>query len=73
MNLNTISRYETGSQVMSGVIDKLEAVLAGEGVVFLENEGELGPGVRLKRRLPHLVSGVSEPTKRKRATRRQKR
>jgi transcriptional regulator with XRE-family HTH domain len=51
VNINTISRYESGSQVMSGTISKIEAVLLKEGVIFLEEEGHLGPGVRLKRQL----------------------
>ena len=51
VNMNTISRYESGSQVMSGTIDKIEAALIKEGVIFLEDDGELGPGVRLRRQL----------------------
>src|SRR5258708_38004107 len=52
VNINTISRYEAGSQVMSGTLSKLEAVLVKEGVVFLDDDGDLGPGVRLRRQLP---------------------
>jgi len=60
VNLNTISRYESGSQVMSGTISKIEAVLRKEGIVFFEDEGELGPGVRLKRQLSLSVHDTSE-------------
>jgi transcriptional regulator with XRE-family HTH domain len=62
VNINTISRYEAGSQVMSGTIAKLESVLLKEGVLFLEDEGELGPGVRLRRQLS-LLGDSTETTK----------
>src|SRR5678815_3332777 len=52
VNINTISRYEAGSQVMSGTISKIENVLLNAGVIFIEEEGGLGPGVRLKKQLP---------------------
>ena len=60
VNINTISRYESGSQVMTGTISKIEAVLLKEGVVFLEDDGEMGPGVRLKRQLSLPVVGASD-------------
>jgi transcriptional regulator with XRE-family HTH domain len=60
VNINTISRYESGSQVMTGTINKIEAVLLEEGVIFLEDDGEWGPGVRLKRQLSLPVVGASE-------------
>jgi transcriptional regulator with XRE-family HTH domain len=52
VNINTISRYEAGSQVMSGTISKIENVLLNAGVIFIEEEGGLGPGVRLKKQAP---------------------
>jgi transcriptional regulator with XRE-family HTH domain len=71
VNINTISRYEAGSQVMSGTIGKIESVLLREGVIFLEEEGQLGPGVRLKRQLSLSVGEdpqrpKSDPQKEKR-------
>ena len=42
VNPNTISRYETGREVMSGVIHKLEAALRAEGLVFFEDGEEIG-------------------------------
>ena len=63
VNLNTISRYEAGSQVMSGTINKIEAVLVKEGVMFLDDDGELGPGVRLRRQLPLKLAEVPESGK----------
>jgi transcriptional regulator with XRE-family HTH domain len=63
VNMNTISRYESGSQVMSGTISKIEAALLREGVIFLEDEGELGPGVRLKRQLSLAVTDAAQKPK----------
>ncbi len=63
VNLNTISRYEAGSQVMSGTLSKLEAVLVKEGVIFLDDEGDLGPGVRLRRQLPLKLGEVPQTGK----------
>lgn len=63
VNINTISRYEAGAQVMSGTISKIEAALVQQGVIFLEDEGELGPGVRMKRQLSLPVGGVAEAPK----------
>ena len=42
VNPNTISRYETGREVLSGILQKLEAVLRAEGIVFLEDAAEIG-------------------------------
>ena len=64
VNMNTISRYEAGSQVMSGTISKIEAVLVREVVIFLDDDGELGPGVRLRRQLPPKLAGVPQTSKR---------
>ncbi len=63
VNMNTISRYEAGSQVMSGTISKIEAVLVREGVMFLDDDGELGPGVRLRRQLPLKLADVPQTGK----------
>ena len=48
VNINTISRYEAGSQIMSGTIAKIETVLQKEGIVFFDDDGKLGPGVRMR-------------------------
>jgi transcriptional regulator with XRE-family HTH domain len=63
VNMNTISRYEGGSQVMSGTISKIEAVLVREGVIFLDDDAELGPGVRLRRQLPLKLADVPQTGK----------
>lgn len=48
VNLNTISRYEAGGAMLSNTLEKIEAVLRGEGVVFIEADDEYGPGIRLR-------------------------
>lgn len=46
-NKNTISRYEAGKEILSGTLEQLERVLMEEGVVFIGEDAESGPGVRL--------------------------
>ena len=47
--LNTISRYENGTDAYNETLIKLRRTLEQGGVIFLEGNGE-GPGVRLKPR-----------------------
>lgn len=47
VNPNTISRYETGSEVMSGVLKKLETALLAQGVVFQETADSIAVTVPL--------------------------
>ena len=46
--LNTISRYENGTDAYNETLMKLRRTLEAGGVIFLDGNGE-GPGVRLKR------------------------
>jgi transcriptional regulator with XRE-family HTH domain len=48
VNMNTISRYETGKEVLSGTLQKIEDVLKNEGIVFIEPDERSGFGIRLK-------------------------
>jgi len=50
VNKNTVSRYESGRQIVSDALMRLEQTLTAEGVVFLENESEFGLAVRIVRR-----------------------
>jgi transcriptional regulator with XRE-family HTH domain len=72
VHANTILRYESGSQILSGTLDKIEAVLAQAGIIFLEAEGELGPGVRLREQITSGVGGHGDATKHKAKKRKQK-
>jgi len=47
--LNTISRYENGTDAYNETLIKLRRTLEQGGVIFLEDNGD-GPGVRLKTR-----------------------
>jgi transcriptional regulator with XRE-family HTH domain len=49
VNLNTISRYEAGREVLSGTIDKLEKVLENAGIAFIQEDDLGGPGIRLQK------------------------
>lgn len=51
VNLNTISRYEAGKEILSGTLQRIESVLEEEGVIFFEEDDLFGPGVRLEKRL----------------------
>ncbi len=47
--LNTISRYENGTDAYNETLMKLRRTLETGGIIFLDGNGE-GPGVRLKKR-----------------------
>jgi transcriptional regulator with XRE-family HTH domain len=47
VNLNTISRFESGRQVLSGTVDAIEDTLRAAGVTFIPEDDSGGPGVRL--------------------------
>jgi transcriptional regulator with XRE-family HTH domain len=42
VNPNTISRYETGKDIMAGTLRKIEATLRAAGVGFLDEPGTIG-------------------------------
>ena len=48
VNKNTISRYESGQEIVSGALHKIEETLAAEGIVFFEKDKVFGTGVKLK-------------------------
>jgi transcriptional regulator with XRE-family HTH domain len=47
VHLNTVRRCELGHEAMMGTMQKIEAVLRREGIVFLDETGEVGPGIRI--------------------------
>jgi len=55
--------------MLSNTLEKLEAVLRGEGVVFIEADDECGPGIRLRH---HQSDKGSKPKKRRRAPKKSK-
>lgn len=55
IGLATLQRIEAADQEPRGnaqTLAKLEKALAASGVVFIDQDGEQGPGVRLKKPLP---------------------
>ena len=46
---NTISRYENGTDSLSGTLLKIQRTFEQGGIIFID-EGNEGPGVRLRKR-----------------------
>jgi len=49
VNKNTLSRYEAGGSILSDTLERIESVFKAEGVIFIDEDAELGPGIRLRR------------------------
>ena len=45
---NTVSRYENGADALGDTLARIQRALEGAGVVFIDQNREGGPGVRLK-------------------------
>jgi transcriptional regulator with XRE-family HTH domain len=50
VNMNTISRYEAGFEILTGTAQKVEDVLRREGVVFIEEDEDFEPSIRIRKR-----------------------
>ncbi len=48
VNKNTVARFEAGREILSGALASIEKVLTDEDVVFVDEDGDLGPTIRLK-------------------------
>jgi len=48
VGINTVTRFEKGSEALVSTAEKLRRALEEAGIIFIEQNGE-GPGVRLKR------------------------
>jgi len=55
VNLNTISRYEAGKEVLSGTLQRIEQVFQEEGITFFVEDDLFGPGVRLRKSKSHTT------------------
>ena len=60
VNLNTVSRYETGREIRSGTMESIEAAFAAAGVVLIYEDAHGGIGVRLTRELMQRLRGSSK-------------
>ncbi|WP_307877658.1 transcriptional regulator [Rhizobium sp. L51/94] len=49
MSTNTIVRFETGKVLKQSTVDELRVVLEDAGIIFISENGDGGPGVRLKK------------------------
>ena len=45
---NTVSRYENGADALGDTLERIQRALEQAGVIFIDQNEESGPGVRLK-------------------------
>ena len=64
VNKNTISRYEAGAAILSDTLQRIERVFKAEGVLFMEEDEGLGPGVRLPIGLTDVAVNRTKPRSR---------
>jgi transcriptional regulator with XRE-family HTH domain len=50
VSANTISRFENGADALGATLLKMQRALEQQGVLFLDENDEAGPGVRLRKR-----------------------
>jgi transcriptional regulator with XRE-family HTH domain len=70
INKNTISRYESGREVLSGTINKLEKVLESAGITFIYEDETRGSGVLLSKDLSRRIGVTPGATAKGKATKR---
>ena len=49
VNMNTISRYEAGAEILTGTMQRLEQVLKDEGVIFIDEDDQFYPAIRIRK------------------------
>jgi transcriptional regulator with XRE-family HTH domain len=64
VNKNTLSRFEAGAAILSDTLEKIERVFKAEGVLFIEEDEQFGPGVRLRR--VTIAEAANSPNRRQR-------
>jgi transcriptional regulator with XRE-family HTH domain len=62
VNLNTVSRYEAGFEILTGTMLKLEDVLRAEGVIFIDEDEEFLPAIRIRKEPPFKTQMRSPET-----------
>jgi transcriptional regulator with XRE-family HTH domain len=50
---NTVSRFENGMGTTVATLEQIQAAFESEGIVFMPADEKGGPGVRVKRDVPH--------------------
>ena len=70
VHLNTVRRCELGYEALTGTMQKIEAVFRREGVIFLEETEDAGPGIRVRRgRISRADSATASKETKKRSRR----
>jgi transcriptional regulator with XRE-family HTH domain len=49
VNVNTISRYEAGSEILTGTMQRIEEVFKEAGVIFIDETDEFRPSIRIRK------------------------
>src|SRR5271165_1858025 len=52
VNKDTISRYESGKEILASALQALEKLFRDEGIVFLDQDASGGIGIRLPSHAP---------------------
>ena len=60
VNMNTISRYEAGYEILTGTMQKIENALKSEGVVFIDEDESFHPAIRIRKE-PALFAELRSP------------
>jgi len=63
VNLNTISRYEAGGEMLTATLQKIENVLKAEGILLVEEDEHTGAGVRFSRPSVHSSKRTKQAKK----------
>jgi transcriptional regulator with XRE-family HTH domain len=73
VNLNTISRYEAGFEILTGTMQKIEEVLRREGVVLVDEDDDFAPSIRIRKIIqPPALHAPQNPFRAKRQIRKTK-
>ena len=72
VHLNTVRRCELGYETLTGTMQKIETVFRNEGIVFLDETDDVGPGIRLRHRRNLKSASRGKPGNAKANSRRKK-
>ena len=66
---NTLVRFESGGGVNHSTVVKIEEAFTKEGVIFVYEDGNRGPGVLLSLKLSHAIDETASALAKSRSTR----
>jgi transcriptional regulator with XRE-family HTH domain len=61
VNMNTISRYEAGAEILTGTMQRIEDVLRQEGVVFIDEDENFHAAIRIRKEPVPFVVDIQSP------------